>query len=180
MWLKIVKNGLSDDYERKSRRISSLLIAAGVITSVYTLFSTVGFSTILGVALTAVGTLSAYLTQTMNRESAASWIKTMLLLFCGLLFLFSGLSGTPSVALVIGIFFVLSTLDNLYFAYLTRQNSTAFAWLANALATALFAYLILSNTETISTIGIGLSVALSLIADGLTVLYSGRTIFIRP
>ena len=180
MWIKITKDGLSNNYESKSRWIGSLFITIGVIVSVYSIFSTLQTSSILGVTLTSVGIISAYLTAKINPNTHASWSKALLLFFSGLIFLLFNVSDFNAIALFIGSFFFLNSLNNIYLAYLTRRDSTAYAWAINALVSAVFAYLILSNTGTISANGIGLFVALSLIAEGLTLFYSGRKIYIRP
>lgn len=179
MWIKIVTDGLSDDYESKSRWISTLFIVVGLISYVYILFSALEFSSILGATLTIIGIISAYLTAKINLHIPASWTKALLIFFSGLIFLFSNISETSSIILYIGYFLLLMTINNFYLAYLTRQNSTAFAWIINALLNAIFTYLIFFSPAT-SVNDIGLFVAFSLIADGLTVLYSGRKIYIRP
>ena len=179
MWIKVVKDGLSNDYESKSRWISTLFIAVGLISYVYILFSTLTCSSILGATLTTIGVISAYLTAKINLHIPASWTKALLIFFSGLIFLFSNISELSTIILYIGYFFLLMTINNIYLAYLTRQNSTAFAWIINTLLSAIFTYLIFFDPET-SVNDIGLFVALSLIADGLVVLYSGRNIYIRP
>ncbi|MCJ7765542.1 MAG: hypothetical protein MUP09_06325 [Thiovulaceae bacterium] len=180
MWIKITKDGSSDDYERKSRWIGSIFIIIGLIVSVYSIFSTLSTDTILGVALTSVGIISAYLTAKINPHTYASWRKALLIFFSGLIFLFFSISDSSTIAYFIGSFFFLNTLNNIYFAYLTRPDATAYAWAINSLVSALFAFIILSSTATISANGIGLFVALSLIAEGLTLFYLGRKIYIRP
>lgn len=180
MWIKITKDGLSNNYETKSRWIGSFFIFVGLIVSIYSVFSTLSTSTILGVTLTSVGIISAYLTAKINPYTHASWSKALLLFFSGLVFLFFNISDFHAVAFFIGGFFFLNTLNNIYFAYLTRQDATAFGWAINALVSAVFAFIILSSTATISANGIGLFVALSLIAEGLALFYSGRKIYIRP
>ena len=179
MWIKIVTDGLSNDYESKSRWISTFFIGVGLISYVYILFSTLAFSSILGATLTSVGIISAYLTAKINLYIPASWTKALLIFFSGLIFLFSYISETSSIILYIGYFFLLVTINNFYLAYLTRQNSTASAWTINGLISGIFAYQIFSS-PSISLHDIGLFITLSLIADGLTVLYSGRKIYIRP
>jgi uncharacterized membrane protein HdeD (DUF308 family) len=180
LWIKITKDGLSNDYETKSRWIGSLFITIGFIVSVYSIFSTLSTSAILGVTLTSVGIISAYLTAKINPHTYASWSKALLLFFSGLIFLLFNISDFNAIAFFIGSFFFLNTLNNIYFAYLTRQDATAYAWAINALVSGIFAFIILSSTATISANGIGLFVSLSLIAEGLTLFYSGRKTYIRP
>jgi len=180
LWIKIVKDGLSDDYESKSKWISAIFIAIGLIIMVYTLFSTLTTSAVLGVALTTIGLISGYLTAKINPFVPGSWSKAMILLLTGLFFLFVGMASLTSMAIMIGIFFLLGTLNNLYMAYLTRRDATAYAWILHALASGFFALSILLSSDTPSANTIGLYVGLNLIADGLVVLYSGRHIYIRP
>ncbi|MDA3945432.1 MAG: hypothetical protein PF439_01970 [Helicobacteraceae bacterium] len=180
MWIKVVKDGLSDDYERKSKWISALFFSVGTIILIYVLFSELATSSILGVTLTGIGLLSAYLTAKMSPSTPASWSKTLLIFFTGLFFLFVGMATLTSMGVLVGIFFLLGTLNNLYLAYLTRKDSTAYAWIMHALISGFFAIDILLHTSTLTANTIGLYIAINLMVDGLVVLYSGRNIFIRP
>ena len=60
------------------------------------------------------------------------------------------------------------------------KDSTAVAWLLHAIISAIFAVDILLDTTSVTGTQISLYVAINLISDALVVLYSGRTIFIRP
>ncbi len=171
---------MSNDYEAKSKWIGSLFIFVGIITSIYTLFSVLSPSLTLGVILTSTGLVSTYLTAKMNLNIPASWTKSLLIFLSGLIFLFAVVS-TPSImALLIGIFFLLGTLNDLYLTYMTRKDATAYAWSINALLSLAFTYHVLSNMETIPADALGLLISLSLITDGIAVIFSGRTIYIRP
>jgi len=180
LWIKVVNDGMSYDYESKSKWIGSLFIFIGIITSIYALFSVLSTSTVLGIILTTIGLISAYLTAKINLHTPASWTKSLLIFISGLLFLFINLSTLSTIALIIGVFFFLEAVNNLYLAYITRKDATAYAWVINALLSITFAFIILSSTESIPADAIGLLVSLSLIADGFTVIFSGRYIFIRP
>ncbi len=180
MWIKVVNDGLSDDYEAKSKWIGTLFIFVGIMTSIYALFSVLSPSLILGVILTSTGLVSAYLTAKMNLNIPASWTKSLLIFLSGLIFLFANISTHSVIALLVGIYFLLETLNNLYFAYLTRKDATVYAWSLKALFSLVFSYLVLSNMETIPADALGVLIALSLITDGIAVIFSGRTIYVRP
>ncbi len=180
MWIKVLNDGLSNDYESKSRWIGALFIFIGIITSIYALFSVLSPSLILGVILTATGLVSTYLTAKINPNIPASWTKSLLIFLSGLILLFANISTPSLIALLIGIFFLLGTLNDLYFAYITRKDATAYAWSITALLNLLFAYQILSNMETIPADAIGVLISISLIANGIALIFSGRTIYIRP
>lgn len=171
---------MSNDYESKSKRIGSLFILVGIIVAIYTLFSPLTIHSILGVPLTAIGLLSIYLTNKINPSTPASWTKSLLITLTGVTFLLIDFSTLASITVFIGLFFLFGALNNFSFAYLTRQNATAYAWGLHGMLSLLFAYHILTNLQTVTDDQIGLYVALSLIADGLTLFYSGRKIFIRP
>jgi len=180
MWIKVIEDGLTNDYEAKSKWIAAGFIFIGLIFCVYILFSTLPASMLLGVTLTSVGLLSAYLTAKLNPSIPVSWSKSLLIFFTGMFFLFIGMATLSSMGLVVGIFFLFGTLNNLYLAYRTRQDTTSFAWILHALVSGYFAIDILSNTTTLSADTIGLYVAINLISDGVVILYSGRRIYIRP
>ncbi len=173
-------DGISNDYETKSKWISAIFITIGLIIVIYTIFSTLTTGKILGIALTSIGLISAYFTAKMNPSTPASWSKVLILFFTGLFFLFVGMASLTSMNMLIGIFFLLGTLNNIYLAYLTRKDSTVYAWLIHALVSGFFAIDILVHCESVSANTLGLYVAINLISDGLAVLYSGRHIYIRP
>ncbi len=180
MWIKIITDGLSNDYESKSRWLGAVFIIASFVVAVYTLFSPLPINIKLGMALGALGLFSLYQTAKINPHTSASWSKALLLLSTGALFLLFDLSGLPSIALVIGLFFIAAALNSAAFAYLTRRDSTAFVWGAHAFLNLFFAFYVLSNLNTLSDNQAGLWLAATFLADGLTLLYSGRTVFIRP
>ncbi|WP_345975054.1 DUF308 domain-containing protein [Sulfurimonas sp. HSL3-7] len=169
---------MSDDYESKSRWIGTLFIIIGIIAGVYASFSTFAPATVISATMVVSGLISFFLTKKLNPDVLASRIKTHLLILFGLLFLLLpyGESGTARV--IATAYFLGAMSCDLFFASMTRKNRTAFAWLANALFSALFAYLV--AFQTFSAKAIGIFIALTLIFDGLSVLYSGRKIFIRP
>jgi len=180
VWIKIIEDGISNDYETKSKWIAALFILVGLTIAFYALFSPQTPSTILGVSLTVTGLLSAYLTAKLNLNIPVSWLKSLLIFFTGIFILFIGLDTLATIGLVVGLFFLFGTFNNLYLTYLTRKSPTAIAWFLHAIVSATFAIEILLNIDALTGTEISLYVAINLIADALAVLYSGRTIFIRP
>lgn len=180
MWIKVINDGLSGDYESKSRWAGSLFIIVATVSAIYTLFSACKTVSVLGVTLLSVAALSSYLTAKIDSLSMASWGKTILLLVAGIAVPFVNDIYPLSLAMVVGIFFLLNTANSIYLAFLTRRDATALAWAGNSLLSAFFSYIVLSDIDRIAENTIGLLVAAALIADGLTLLYSGRTIYIRP
>ena len=178
MWIKVVKNGLSDNYESRSKWIGSLFIIIGFIAAVYASFSTFAPETVISSTMVVSGLISLYLTKKINPDILASRIKTHHLILFGLLFLLFPYGESGMARFIATLYFLGTMLCALFFAYMTRHSRTALAWLTNALFSALFAYLVAS--QTFSPKAIGLFIALTLIFDGLAVLYSGRKIFIRP
>ncbi len=175
-----MNDGMSNGYETKSKWISSLFIFVGVAIIIYTLFSPLQPDAILALALTTIGLLSTYLTAKMNPHTPASWLKALLIFVTGLIFLFVGISSLTSMGYLVGSFFLLGTLNNLYLAYITRSSNTRYAWLLHALVSGFFAFDILLHTNSITTNIIALYIAINLIFDGFVVLYSGRVVYIRP
>ena len=180
MWIKIIDDGLTNDYESKSKWIASLFIFIGLIFCIYILFSPLSPSTVLGTTLTTVGLISAYLTAKLNPGTIVSWSKSLLIFFTGLVFLFIGIDTLTTMEVVVALFFLFETLNDLYLVYLTRRETTAYAWGLHAVISGWFTLDILLNTSTLQADTIGLYVAINLISNGLVVLYSGRRIYIRP
>jgi len=177
MWIKITKDNLSYNYEAKSKWIASLLIALGAISFIYSLFSAFSIRSIVGVTLAATGIVTLYLTAKINPHVYISWTRSILLLLGGLSILFFSMPDVSSAKFFITVFFLLYGLSGFYLAYRVQLDSTAYAWIANALLNLLFAYQAFSAVDKAE---IGLCITICLINDGLTVLYSGRQIYIRP
>lgn len=180
MWIKIVEDGHSNDYENRSKWIASSFLIAGLTMILYLLVSPLQASAILGVALTTIGLFSSYLTAKLNPMTPVSWSKSLLIFFTGMIFLFVGLETLTSMGILVGLFFLFVTLNDIYLAYVTRQNATAYTWGLHGILSGYFALDILMHTSSLTANTIGIYIALNLITDGLVVLYSGRKVFIRP
>ena len=179
MWIKVLEDGLCNDYATKSRGIGSFLLTVGFILSIYILFSPLSMPSILGIGLLFTGLFTGYFTAKMNPHVIASWSKTLLIFLTGLFFLFVKVEPIH-VSTILGLFFTAGMVNNFYLAYLTRQNTTAVAWSIHAVLSAYFAIDTLFYADQLSLDSIALFVAINLMADGLVVIYSGRKIFIRP
>jgi len=173
-------DGHSNDYENKSKWIASAFIFIGLIMIIYLLFSPLKASAILGAALTTIGLFSAYLTAKLNPMIPVSWSKSLLIFFTGMIFLFVGLETLTSMGILVGLFFLFVTLNDIYLAYVTRKDATAYAWVFHTIVNGYFAVDILMHTSTLTANTIGIYIAINLITDGFVILYSGRKIFIRP
>ena len=157
-----------------------IFILLGLGTAFYATFSLFTMNTILGTAMTITGLIATYLTAKMNYHIPASWTKSLLIFLAGLTFLFFNISTLSTLVLLIGLFFIFGTFNDLYLAYLTKKDATVYAWLANAMISVLFAYIVFAHRETIPADAIGLLVSIRIISNGLAVIFAGRTIYIRP
>ena len=176
LWIKVIENGLCNDYEKKSKWAALSFISIGVITLIYTLFSAVTISTIGATSLLITGLFSLYYTSRENTNITTSWFKSFVYLSSGVGFFFMS---SELIIHFLSLFFTLLALNSLFFIYLTRQNATAIAWFFDTLLSAYFALYLFLNIETqISTTVIFISI--HLISEGMLLLFSGRKIFIRP
>ena len=180
MWIKVIKDDLSSDYESKSRWIGSSFLLIGVITILYALFSVLALHTVIGTALLITGSIATYGTVKLNPTTVISWLKSLHLILFGLFFLLYPAEDTETLMLCVGRFFLLEIILTLILAYVVEEQTVKIIWGINALIFALFTYMFLLNPESVSEVLIGSFVASLLIIDGLTVLYSGRKIYIRP
>ena len=177
LWIKVMKDGLSNDYERKSKFTALSFLSIGIISLIYTLFSSINESTVAGTTLLVAGLFSLYYTLNYSPYIKAGWLKSFLFLVGGLaVFIIpQDLLTTSAISL-----FTLLSLNSLLFAYLTRQDLTALSWGLDAVLSALFALYLLNDTQIHSISFIGLFIAIHLISSALVLLYSGRKIYIRP
>ena len=176
LWIKVIENGLCNDYEKKSKWTALSFISIGVITFIYTLFSAVTVSTIGASSLLITALFSLYYTSKENTNIAASWFKSLVYLTAAVGFFFMD---SELLIHLSSLFFTLLALNSLFFVYLTRQNVTAIAWFFDILLSASFALYLFLNIETqISTAVIFFGI--HLISEGAVLLFSGRRTFIRP
>ena len=176
MWIKVVEDGLCNNYESKSKWTSLSFISIGIITIIYTLFSSLTANMIVATALVIAGLFSLYYTSKENAKVTASWVKSLIYISGGVAIFFVS---AEFLLHLFSLFFILFALNSLYFAYLTRQDATAFSWFFDAILSAFFAFYIFSNPEIhLSTAALFMSI--HFISVGLVLLYSGRKIYIRP
>ena len=177
MWIKVIKDGLCDDYERKSKFAALSFSTLGIISLIYTFFSSIDEHIVAGVTLLAAGLFSLYYTLNYSPDIKVNWLKSFLFLIGGLAVFIvpQGLLITSAVLL-----FTLLSLNSLLFAYLTRQDLTAVSWGLDAVLSALFTLYLLNGTQIHSISFIGLFIAIHIISNALVLLYSGRKIYIRP
>lgn len=179
MWIKVLNDGLCNDYETKSSWIGTLFITVGFLLLLYIFISPLAMHAILGVGLLFIGLLSLYFTAKINPKVPVSWSKSLLILLTGFFFLFITTEPTHMKILAI-LFFMFGMLNNLYLAYLTRQNSTGVAWSIHALLSALFILDVIFNSEQLTLMLLAVFIAINIIVDGIIVMYSGRKVYIRP
>ncbi len=180
MWIKVVKDGMSNDYETKSKWVGSAFVVIGSITVIYALFSVMALHSVIGIALLITAVIAMYWTAKINPAIVISWLKSLHLLFFGIIFLFLLSNELATIVSSVGLFLLIETILKLILAYITRENTTAVAWLVNAALSALICFMLLLGLENVSEPLIGIFVGLILAVDGATLLYSGRKIYIRP
>ncbi|MEN8146626.1 MAG: hypothetical protein ABFR02_03315 [Campylobacterota bacterium] len=176
----MIKDGLSSDYESKSRWVGSSFLIIGSITVIYALFSVLALNSVIGMALLIAGGIATYGTAKINLTSPISWMKSLHLLLFGLFFLLYPANDTAGIVVCVGRFFLLETILTLVLAYVVQERPTAIFWVVNAVVCAFIAYLSLLGLQNISEAVVGVFVAIALIINGSALLYSGRTIYIRP
>lgn len=177
LWIKVVKDGLCDNYERKSKFAALSFVSIGIISLMYTLFSSIDEDIIASITLLVAALFSLYYTFSYSPYLKAGWLKSFLLFVGGLTFFI-----VPQEFLTtsIVVLFTLFSLNSLLFAYLTRQDLTALSWSLDAVLSAFFALILLNDTQIHSISVIGLFIAIHLFSNALVLLYSGRKIYIRP
>ena len=180
MWIKVLKDGLSSDYESKSKWVGSSFLIVGFITAFYALFSVLALHSVIGIALLISGSIVTYGTVKLNPTTVISWLKSLHLIFFGLFFLLYPSTDVETHMSCIGSFFLLEAILTLILAYAVHEKSVTSIWVINALLYAIFAYLFLLSPQNVSEVLIGVFVAVVLIIDGSAILYSGRKVYIRP
>ncbi len=176
MWIKVIKDGLCNDYESKSKWTALFFVSTGFITLIYTLFSQVNESTIVGSALFISGLYSLFYTSKENVDITASWFKSFVYFSAGIAVFFL------NIEILIPLFsllFVLFSLNSLYFSYLTRQDATAISWFLDALLSISFASYLFLHPDT-QLLTAAMFIGIHLILEGFVLLFSGRKIYIRP
>ncbi len=153
--------------------VGGLLIVAGIAGMAVPQFISALASVFLGWLLVTAGILSAYLAFLSHWRSMIAWLKPVLLILIGALFLFYPVSGVLTLALLLTVYLMLDAYGSLGLAY-ELYPLRGWGWMTfNGICSLLLAALLIFAWPAGSAVLLGLYIGISLFFDGLALLFLG-------
>ncbi len=168
-----------EDFLHRFRKISlivgALLILGGLVGIIVPQIMAVIVNAFFGWLLIFGGVLGAYLVFLSSGRSFISWLKPILLLITGALFLLLPEIGIGALTLLLAFYLLLDAYGNLGLAFDLRPMRIWGIMLANGVISLLLALIILFFWTSQSALILGLFVGISLLFDGVVILAMGLT-----
>ena len=160
-------------FRKGSLVFGALLIAAGIAGMAVPHVMSLVVSVFLGWLLLAAGVLSGYLVFLSRGRSMIAWLKPVLLVLTGALFLFYPGIGAATLALLLAVYLLLDSFSSLG---LSHDLYPAHGWgwmLLNGLVSLVLAGMLLFAGPAASPVIVGLYIGISLFFDGLALVFLG-------
>ncbi len=172
--------GFDESFIRRFRKatlvtgiILSLLGLAGLLGPQFASLVVVLFS---GWLLVMAGIVSLYLIWLSRWRSPVIWVKPVLLLVTGALFLFNPKIGIATLALLLTFYLLLDAIANLGFAH-EYHPLRGWGWpVFNGLVSLGLAILLLTGWPQTSALLLGIYIGVSLLVDGLVLVFMSLSI----
>ncbi len=162
-------------YSTTAGVVMSLLGFGAIIYPAYASLVTVAF---VAWMMIFAGLTAGYFTFISNKEDWLGWLKTVLLVGCGLFILFDPVSGIAAVGLLFAIYFFLDGFTGFALGSSIRPSKGWWIWLLNGFISIGLGVIFLISWPSITQEAwlIGIYVGISLFFDGLTLLFMGSAI----
>ncbi len=150
-----------------------LLIIVGIAGAVVPQVMSLVVSVFLGWLLIAGGVLTAYLAFLGRGRSMIAFLKPVLLIVTGALFVLFPLAGMAALALLLSVYLLLDAFGGFGLAY-DLYPMRGWGWMAfNGLMSFLLAVILFAGWPITSPIMVGLFIGISLFFDGLALIVIG-------
>ncbi len=164
---------LAPRFGTQSMIIGALLVVLGGLGILLPKMVAIEFSLLVGLLFVIGGAMWAAHALRYSRERWGDWLKPVLLLISGGLILFYPMSGVAAVGLLLAFYLLLDAFGSFVLAYGIYPLQGWIGMLINGLISLLLATLFLIGWPESSLYLVGLFVAISLLIDGIALLYIG-------
>jgi len=167
--------GFDEEFVKRFRKTSlaigiALAIAGLVGVTMPQIISLVS-EIFLGWLLVMAGVLAGYIVFLSRGRSISAWLKPVLLIITGALFLFTPLIGIATMALLLTFYLLLDAFASFGLAYDYRPLH-GWVWMAfNGVLSLLLAFFVLIGWPATSAMLVGIYIGISLLFDGLALIF---------
>lgn len=160
-------------FRKGSLIVGGLLIATGIAGAAAPQIMSLVISVFLGWLLITGGVLSGYLVFLSRGRAMIAWLKPVLLILTGGIFLFYPDVGAATLALLLMIYLMLDAFGSLGISH-DLYPARGWGWmLLNGLVSLTLAMLVLFAWPSASPVFLGLYIGISLFFDGLALVFLG-------
>jgi len=160
-------------FRKVSLVVGALLMITGIAGAAAPQIMSLAVSVFLGWLLITAGILSGYLVFLSRGRSMITWLKPVLLILTGVMFLFYPNVGIVTLALLLTVYLMLDSFCSLGLAY-DLYPLAGWGWMTlNGLVSLLLAVVLLFAWPAASPLIVGLYIGFSLFFDGLALIFIG-------
>jgi len=160
-------------FRKGSFIVGALLIIAGIAGAAAPQIMSLVVSAFLGWLLITAGLLSGYFVFLSRGRSMIAWLKPVLLILTGGLFLFYPGLGAATLALLLTVYLMLDAFGSLGLSH-DLYPAGGWGWMAfNGLVSLILALVLLFAWPAASPVIVGLYIGISLFFDGLALVFLG-------
>ena len=151
---------------------------AGIFAIIYPMYASLFTVAFIAWIMVFSGISVGYFTFKSNKEDWLGWLKTLVLIGTGLFILFEPVSGIAAVGILFAIYFFLDGFMGFALGSSMKPNKGWWLWSLNGFVSIALGVIFLVSWPSIAEEAwlIGIYVGISLLFDGMTLLFMGNNI----
>ncbi len=151
-----------------------VLLILGIIGIVFPYFASWVVVTLMSVIMIISGFALVFGTAYVDRRNIWGWLLGLILLIFGFAMLFYPYFGAASIALIMGIFFIISGIGMILFAVAMREYNGWWLGVVSGVLSLILATLVLIGWPESSKWLIGMFLGIELLFDGIALMVMGK------
>ncbi len=168
-----LNKSLVDAFKKYAKFSGVVFIIMGLVGILYPTLMTVSTVVFVAYLMLVAGLYGAWMTWKSNRKDWTGWLKSFALLFVSLMMLFYPMEGVATLGLLLAVYFFMDAFASMGLAFSLKPDKIWWLWFFNALTSLVLGVLFLVNWPLSSLFLIGLLVGISLLFDGIALLFGG-------
>ncbi len=158
--------------------VGVILTIVGFVGIIFPLFTTLATISFIAWLMLFGGIVAGFLTLKTNAKDWLGWLKTFLLIATGLLILVDPFTGVQALGLLLVIYFLTDAFASFALGSNMKPNTGWWVWFLNGVFSVILAIIFLTSWSSFAEEAwlIGIFVSISLLMDGLTLLFVGKKI----
>jgi len=168
-----INKELVDSFKKYAKISGSIFIVLGMIGIIFPTFMTISTEIFVSYLMLFAGILAGWMTWTSNRRDWAGWLKSFALIIVSSIMLFYPMEGIATLGLLLAIYFFMDAFSGFGLAFSLKPQKIWWMWLINAVTSLAIGVIFLIDWPFSSLFMIGLLVGISLLFDGIALLFGG-------